>query len=157
MNSVSKTKILILLGALTARHVRFKGNKDRLVHRRHGLWLSAIILGAYLSRVCIQISQLSDINFGHPHIGEYGWFADRARSVRRLNRSVQEAAQHRTDSARDAPRRRAEWRTFPRTENAKLWIHARDPIANALHLYRSCYTIGSVGRSSARRHICRGG
>ena len=63
-------------------------------------------------------------------------------SVRTLNRSVLEAARHRTASVRDAAGNCDEWRAFPRAENAKLWIHARDPIVNALHLYHPYSRVG---------------
>lgn len=57
-------------------------------------------------------------------------------SVRILTRAVLDTAQSNTVLARgSAIERRNEWRAFPNTTNTKLWIHVRDPIANALHLY----------------------
>jgi glycosyltransferase involved in cell wall biosynthesis/thymidylate kinase len=66
------------------------------------------------------------------------------RSTGELVRAILDVTQRRTvSSARGtAIGCRDEWRAFPKTGNSKLWIHSRDPIANALHLYHPYSWIG---------------
>lgn len=64
------------------------------------------------------------------------------RSVAAVAHVVTDAAQRRTVYRRERAAPRDGWRAFPKSGDAKLWIHARDPIMNALHLYHPYSWIG---------------
>jgi thymidylate kinase len=67
------------------------------------------------------------------------------RAADELTQAVLNAAQNHTAFLRGVTiERRHEWRAFPKADDAKLWIHARDRMANALNLYHPYSWIGRM-------------